>query len=457
VLERVLGVLKDLEPCQTELPLVRALQAIENLTDIARRPRSLGDPGDDPILKMHSEILNKLISIHEAHGDLPEAERLLGQLAALPGGATVPAHPKISTRLAESLLMTSDRSREVFGNLKIPKEYTDSLHFNETGPFPPTHRAVLDHIPDVIRHLCKTPQRVLAETDILRRKIVHIAAETANLDLLDLITHQRQPLMKSRDIYQKTPLCVAAYCGHPGFFERLVNDGADLETRNEDGRTLLCIASGAGHLSIVEFLLARGISPNDDRLRCWSPLHAAAHGGHYEICKALLDHGAWANWLSDFRTAAQVSVQGCDPRIIAMLRDAEQHPRNQFPRSDLRSRLEQPQPPPTPCTSLPIPTETPPLSPTACTPSLPHQLSIEDGHHCVADTSSVGKVFEFNDIPGSDSRSFSEENVLTPQTVMISTPQSYAAFLFSSCLISWKSFCSYNYTKCLRRSPCRPH
>jgi Ankyrin repeats (3 copies)/Ankyrin repeat len=334
VLERVLGILEDWEPCQTELPLVRALQAIETLTDIARRPSSLGDPGDDPIFKIHSEILNKLISIHEAHGDRPEAERLLGQLAALPGRATVPADPEISARLAESLLMTSDRSREVFRNLKIPKTYTDSLHFNENGPFPPTHRAMLDQIPDVIRHLCKTPQRVLAETDILRRKIVHVAAETANLDLLDLITHQKETLLKSRDIYQKTPLCVAAYYGHPDFFERLVNDGADLETRNEDGRTPLCIASGAGHLSIVEFILGRGMSPNDDKLHRWSPLHAAAHGGHYEVCKALLDHGAWADWLSDFRTAAQVSIESCDPRITRMLKEAEQYPRNQLHRSD---------------------------------------------------------------------------------------------------------------------------
>jgi hypothetical protein len=132
----------------------------------------------------------------------------------------VRADPEISKRLAESLLMTSDRNREVFCNLKIPKAYMDSLHFNDTGPFPPTHRAMLDRIPDVIRHLCKTPQRVLAETDILRRKIVHVAAETANLDLLDLITHQKQTLLKSRDIYQKTPLCLAACYGDPGFFER---------------------------------------------------------------------------------------------------------------------------------------------------------------------------------------------------------------------------------------------
>lgn len=406
VLGRVLGDLEDLEPCQTELWLVRALQAIENLTDIAGRSSFSGDPGDDPILKMHAEILNKLISIHEAHGDLPEAERLLGQLAALPGGTAVRADPKISARLAESLLMTSDRSREVFENLKIPKEYTDSLHFNETGPFPPTHRAVLDHMPDVFRHLCKTPQRVLAETDILRRKIFHIAAETANLDLLDLITHQREPLLKSRDLYQKTPLCVAAYCGHPGVFERLVNDGANLETRNEDGRTPLCIASGAGHLSIVEFLLARGISPNDDTLRCWSPLHAAAHGGHYDICKALLEHGAWADWLSDFRTAAQVSTESSDLRITTMLKEAEQHPRNQFPRSDMRSRLEQPQSPTNQCTSLPEPTGTPLLPSIPCTPSLLRQPLIEDGYLCVGVTSSIGRVFEFNDVPDSDSKSF---------------------------------------------------
>ncbi|KAF7507415.1 hypothetical protein GJ744_010474 [Endocarpon pusillum] len=263
VLGRVLGDLEDLEPCQTELRLVRAPQAIENLTDIARRPSFLGDP---------------------AHGDLPEAEPLLGQLADLPGGTTVRADSKISERLVESLLMTSDRSREV---------------------------AVLDHMPNVIRHLCKTPQRVLAETDILRRKIVHIAADTANLDLLDLITHQRQSLLKSRDLYSE--------------------DAAD-------------------RYSSVE--------------------------------------------------------QELRPRITTMLKEAEQRPRNQFPQSDMRSRLEQPQSSATQCTSLPESTGAPLLPSTPRTPSLLHQPLIEDGYLCVGVTSSTGRVFEFNDEPDSDSRSF---------------------------------------------------
>jgi ankyrin repeat protein len=97
------------------------------------------------------------------------------------------------------------------------------------------------------------------------------------------------------------------------------------------------IASGAGHLSIVEFLLGRGVAPNDDTLQLRSPLHAAAHEGHDGICKVLLNHGAWTDWLSNYRTAGQVSLESCDPRITTMLKEAEHCPRNQFSRSDPRS------------------------------------------------------------------------------------------------------------------------
>jgi ankyrin repeat protein len=92
-----------------------------------------------------------------------------------------------------------------------------------------------------------------------------------------------------------TALCIAAYYGHTNFFKVLVDAGADLKHRDEDGRSILSIASGAGHLEIVVFILSQGISPNDDEVAACSPLHAAAAGGHLSVCEFLVERGRFVS------------------------------------------------------------------------------------------------------------------------------------------------------------------
>jgi ankyrin repeat protein len=72
----------------------------------------------------------------------------------------------------------------------------------------------------------------------------------------------------------------------------LINSGADIESKDNDGRTPLAWASLAGNLAIVELLLGAGVDTqakgNDGR----TPLSRAAFLGKLEVVKVLTVAGA---------------------------------------------------------------------------------------------------------------------------------------------------------------------
>jgi len=53
-------------------------------------------------------------------------------------------------------------------------------------------------------------------------------------------------------------------------------------------------AAKYGHVSVCKLLLDFRANPNQQNVRCWTPLHHAASQGHLEVAKLLLDHGAVA-------------------------------------------------------------------------------------------------------------------------------------------------------------------
>jgi ankyrin repeat protein len=101
--------------------------------------------------------------------------------------------------------------------------------------------------------------------------------------------------VNTRDINGRTPLHYAAARGHLDTVKFLVDRGADVNTRNVDGWTPLHEAAAWGHLDVVEFLLDRGADVNAKNIYGWTPLHYAAAWGHLDIAKLLLDRGADIN------------------------------------------------------------------------------------------------------------------------------------------------------------------
>jgi hypothetical protein len=330
-IKNILALIEGLESSRAEPVLRRVLDATDHFLEIVQTtvPSKIADC--NTILESKVTVLDRLASIYHGKGDFPEAERLLVELSKISGKLKVADDLEVSSRLAQSHTRTSKRMQHVLVGLGIPQKYTNSLHLPENGPFPAIHRALLAQNESVVQHLWKVTPEPHKQVDILGRRPVHVVAETSNLELLELVRFKEQNVLQASDIGRRTPLGVAAYIGNLSFFKKLFDAGADVESRDEEGRSIMCVACGAGHLSIVRFLLDGKVSPNDSVFADYClPLHAAASAGHLEVCRALLEAGAWTNfYVRDSPT--QVAMDNDHYDVASLIEEFARRSENSWP------------------------------------------------------------------------------------------------------------------------------
>lgn len=91
-----------------------------------------------------------------------------------------------------------------------------------------------------------------------------------------------------------TPLYAAAAGGQRNVADLLIRKGADMNAKNKEGLTPLHIAATAGHRNVAELLLAKDVDV-DGGSKNWTPLQCAAMAGHEDVSQLLLDRGAEVN------------------------------------------------------------------------------------------------------------------------------------------------------------------
>ncbi|KAA0150244.1 hypothetical protein FNF31_07052 [Cafeteria roenbergensis] len=89
-----------------------------------------------------------------------------------------------------------------------------------------------------------------------------------------------------------TALAVAASAGHTHAAALLLDRGADLEAKDEDGWTALLAAAIQGHRDTVELLLDSGADLEAKDRDGWTALMQVAAEGHKDTLVLLLDRGA---------------------------------------------------------------------------------------------------------------------------------------------------------------------
>jgi ankyrin repeat protein len=89
-----------------------------------------------------------------------------------------------------------------------------------------------------------------------------------------------------------SPLVAAIYQNHLQVAELLLEHGADIHIRDEDGWLLLHSISVLGRVDCVRWLLNHGIDANAQEDLGWTPLHLAIWNQHLEIVQILLKHNA---------------------------------------------------------------------------------------------------------------------------------------------------------------------
>lgn len=98
----------------------------------------------------------------------------------------------------------------------------------------------------------------------------------------------------------------------------LIDQGADINTVDENGLTILAVAAMAGFSDMVHYLLSRNANPNIPT--AWPPLLDAVHWGYEDIVQMLLGAGAQVNMQgSDGDYALKIAIEKGYREIAALL------------------------------------------------------------------------------------------------------------------------------------------
>jgi ankyrin repeat protein len=120
-----------------------------------------------------------------------------------------------------------------------------------------------------------------------------------------------------------TALHLAAYYGAPSALKALLDSGADTEavTQNFLQNMALHAAAAGGHLEICQLLLERGADPNARQHGGFRPLHTPAFNNHRVMAELFLEHGADASLTNDEgKRPADIAAQNGHMELAALLR-----------------------------------------------------------------------------------------------------------------------------------------
>jgi ankyrin repeat protein len=106
---------------------------------------------------------------------------------------------------------------------------------------------------------------------------------------------------------------------------RLLENGVDIDARDEHGQTALMLAAGEGYTQVVEWLVARGAALDHTAKYGLSALMLAVVRGRVDVVRKLTDAGAnvclRATGAPGFaaKTALDLATDRGDPEIVEIL------------------------------------------------------------------------------------------------------------------------------------------
>ncbi|CAG0903674.1 unnamed protein product [Cyprideis torosa] len=157
-----------------------------------------------------------------------------------------------------------------------------------------------------------------AVTSPLHQTPLHLAAtrETATV----LINNEAE--VNVRDEEGRTALHLATRRGDHSTVQVLLSNGADPNIPDSRKQTALLLASEYGHHSIAKFLLDHEADLNIPDSREQTPLHLASECGHHSLAEVLLSHGADPNIRDyDKRTPLHLAILRDHHSIVHLLLD----------------------------------------------------------------------------------------------------------------------------------------
>ena len=298
--------------CYTREELIGHIKSYDGKTippdiqDYFKKPFEL--PKIKEFLKYDLEI--------EKEGDVWEITELTPQAAflkAVEDGSL----DKIRELLGE---IHDEQFAELKGNEGMTPLHIVSYYYYDENPEvqPEVQKKVIEVLlekakklyPDVDRELSGEFKEFVNATDDYDRTPLHLASEDGNPEVVELLLENGADVNAKDDF--GTPLHDASRNGRTEVVELLLERGAEVEAKNKDGRTPLHDASRNGHTKIAKLLLENGkdlYTDVDGKLnkdfidkfvdvkdkKGVTPLHYASWDGYTDIAKVLLERGANIN------------------------------------------------------------------------------------------------------------------------------------------------------------------
>jgi ankyrin repeat protein len=139
-------------------------------------------------------------------------------------------------------------------------------------------------------------------------------------------TSEVGPIAELKNVGRVTPLLAAINAGNKAMVKFLIDRGANVNFKGQNGDTPLHFAARKGFQAVTEVLLASHADVNAQNIFGMPPLFVAVQGGQLKIVQLMLAAGADVN-LKDYasRTALNSAI-GSSPEIFQALLDAGANP-----------------------------------------------------------------------------------------------------------------------------------
>ncbi|XP_059146090.1 putative ankyrin repeat protein RF_0381 [Physella acuta] len=126
---------------------------------------------------------------------------------------------------------------------------------------------------------------------------LYISAEKGHKEFVELLMKWKPNVNETNGIDQNTALhaCVGFEYEYNDIAVILLDEGADVNLANREGKTALHLAAYHGSMKLVKLLIQRGAEINSVDENKQTALHYCAHNGRDDIVDLLLEAGASAN------------------------------------------------------------------------------------------------------------------------------------------------------------------
>ncbi|KAK6133752.1 hypothetical protein DH2020_032463 [Rehmannia glutinosa] len=174
------------------------------------------------------------------------------------------------------------------------------------------HVAVSSSQPEVVEILSAASPSVVNSSDEEGWAPLHSAASSGNLNIMEIL------LNRAFDWEDQMFLPLGEKKAQDDLLQKL-KLGADVNLKNDGGRTALHYAASKGWLKIAETLVSHGAKLNvKDKVGC-TPLHRAASTGSAQLCEFLIEEGAEVDDVDRTGQTPLMTAVVCDNKEVALL------------------------------------------------------------------------------------------------------------------------------------------